>query len=152
MTIAEISVATSTVAPVQAANPMTAGQTAQPQQEALQLSGFRLTYDPQNRELFLVYTSPESGLVLDQIPGFQTISTRRNSTTAAPANLPAPSPAGGSASGGAEQGGGAPSAAPAPAVAGAPGPGAPGPGAAAAAAVAAASTPVSRGGAVNIAS
>lgn len=136
MTIAEISVSTSTVAPLQSANALTA---AQPRQQALQFGGFRLTYDPQNRELFLVYTSPESGLVMDQIPGFQTVTSRRNSTPAAPVNLPSQSSGGGSTSGG--------GAAPAPAAASAPGPGA-----AAAAAIAAASTPVSRGGAVNIAS
>ncbi|MFY7961537.1 MAG: hypothetical protein ACOVVK_15790 [Elsteraceae bacterium] len=137
MTIAEISLAASAVAPVQSANALTAGQSPQPRQEALQFGGFRLNYDPQNRELFLVYISPESGVITDQIPGFQTVTSRRNSTTAAPSALPTPSPTGGSA----------PSAAPASAASGAPGAGA-----AAAAAVAAASAPASRGGAVNIAS
>jgi len=145
MTIAVINAATSTVAPVQAANAAAAAQASAPRPEALKFGGFRISYDPQNRELFLVYTSPETGRVVDQIPGFQTVTTRRNLTTAAPSMLPTPSQSGGSTTGGSEQGASAPSAAPAAA-------GAPGAGAAAAAAIAAASTAVSRGGAVNIAS
>lgn len=137
MTIAEISLAASTVAPVQSANALTAGQTAQPRQAALQFGGFRLNYDPQNRELFLVYISPESGVITDQIPGFQTVAARRNATTAAPATLPSPASSGDSA-----QSSAAPS--PAPATGGA--------GSGAGAAVAATAAPTSRGGAINIAS
>ena len=88
MTTTEINIVSSATAPVQPSNLVAANLAAQPRQSSPQFGGFRLNYDPQNRELFLVFISSSSGEVVDQIPGFQTISNRRNLTPAASSNLP----------------------------------------------------------------
>jgi hypothetical protein len=121
MNIAEAAVSTAVAPPVPTANLQAAQQQPQPKPINSEFGGFHLTYDPQNRELFLVLTNSGTGQVQDQIPGFQTISSRRNSTPAAPANLvkasahssshAAPAPQGGAPTpSGGPAGGGAPSA------------------------------------------
>jgi hypothetical protein len=88
MTTTEINIVSSATAPVQSSNLVAANLGVPPRQSLPQFGGFRLNYDPQNRELFLVFISSSSGEVVDQIPGFQTISNRRNLTPAASSNLP----------------------------------------------------------------
>jgi len=93
MNIAEAAI-NSTVAPsTQSVNLQALELQSQPKPFATELGGFHLSYDPQNRQLFLVLRNSRTGQVLDQIPGFQTVSHRRNSTPAAPANLEELAPA-----------------------------------------------------------